>query len=166
MKSKIFFVLALTSISMISSGCYKQDHELLRPKVQSEATTIEENYNTKLIVADKNILVEVVNNDVNRQQGLSYRKNLLDKNGMLFDFTNTNTRTPSFWMKDMNFDIDIIWINKDKIIGITSNVPAPKNNSPLPTYSPPSEITHVLEVNSGWSDRNNIKIGDQIKIQS
>lgn len=172
MKSKIYLLILWVSIVLISAGCYKQDHELLRPSMENNQspvdTTLSENYNTPITVGDKNLSVEIVDTDESRKLGLSNRTTLPESSGMLFDFTNTETSLPSFWMKDMNFDIDIIWINKDEIIGITPNVPAPKNKNiseaSLPIYSPPSNITHVLEVPSGWSKKNNIKIGNDIKI--
>ncbi len=54
-------------------------------------------------------------------------------------------------------------IHQNTIIGIEKNIPAPKNNSNLPTYSPPSEVDYVLEVASGWTDQNKIQTGDLIK---
>ncbi len=169
MKSKMFFklnlTLALTSLALLSSGCYGQDHELLRPKVEGKVeTNLTENYTVPITVGNKNIAVEVADTDDAREQGLSGRPELTDEQGMLFDFTNTNESVPSFWMKGMKFAIDIIWINDKKIIGITANAPIPKNNS-LPTYSPPGQVTHVLEVASGWSRRNNVKIGDSVKLK-
>ncbi len=172
MKSKIYLLLICVSIVFLSAGCYKQDHELLRPSMENNQSTVDtiltQNYNTPITVGDKKLLVEIVDTDESRKLGLSNRTTLSEGDGMLFDFTNTDTSLPSFWMKDMNFDIDIIWINKNKIIGITPNVPAPNNKNIsetlLPSYPPPSAITHVLEVPSGWTKKNNIKIGNDVKI--
>jgi uncharacterized membrane protein (UPF0127 family) len=67
-------------------------------------------------------------------------------------------------MKGMKFDLDLIWIKNNRVIGITSNVPHPKNeNDELPLYPPPSEIDMVLEVASGFSEKNNIAVGDTIR---
>ena len=160
---KIISLLIVIS-SLLFSGCGKSKFELNRPEVKSNSTTVTTSYSTPIKVDSKNLLVEVVNSDSSRSIGLSGRESLPDDTGMLFDFTNTQNTTPSFWMKDMKFDIDIIWINENKIIGITKNVPAQENNSNLPTYSPPSEITHVLEIPSGWSEINKIQIGDELQI--
>ncbi len=172
MKTKIYLLILSSCIVLLSAGCYKQDHELLRPSMENNQSTVDtilaENYNTPITVGDRKLSVEIVDTDESRKLGLSNRATLLEGKGMLFDFTNTDTTLPSFWMKDMNFDLDIIWINQNKIIGITTNVPAPKNKNIsetlLPSYPPPSAITHVLEVPSGWSKKNNIKTGDEIKI--
>ena len=97
------------------------------------------------------------------EQGLSGRPRLTNSQGMLFNF-GTST-TPGFWMKDMNFDLDFIWIRDGKIIGITPNVPAPAQDkkfdtASLPTYYPPSAVNQVLEVNAGWAEKNNVTVGD------
>lgn len=134
-----------------------------RPEVKDSITPTE-NYSQPMQVGSAQLLVEVVNSEPAREQGLSGRTHLADGHGMLFDFTNTAWRRPGFWMKEMNFDIDIIWINNNHVIGITPRIPAPKNpGDNLPTYSPPGDITHVLEVPSGWAERQNIKIGDIVK---
>lgn len=173
MKSKLFILLSLAVVTLTSAGCYQQDHQLLRPKVESESTqkisSTQTSYTTPLKVGDKNILVEVANTDSSREQGLATRSNLANNNGMLFDFSNTSISFPSFWMKNMNFSLDLIWINNKKIVGITTDVPPPTaeqnlDDSKLPTYYPPTNITSVLEVASGWTKKNNVHIGDVITL--
>lgn len=125
-------------------------------------------YNRPVSVGGKNLLVEVVADDASRRQGLSDRQTLGEQQGMLFDFTDSETAQPSFWMKNMNFAIDIIWINGTQIVGITKDVPPPKPDTPdaeLPSYPAPGPVTHVLEVRAGWSDDNRVGIGDRIQFQ-
>ena len=111
-----FFTIPLCSLLLTSCGRTK--FEPVRPEVKSEQTHISENYDRSLTIADKNILVEVVDTDNARKLGLSYRPSLENNRGMLFDFTNTTDKRPSFWMKDMRFSIDIIWINNGTVVGI------------------------------------------------
>lgn len=181
MKNKYFILVAIGSLALLSAGCRVQNQELIQPEVEGKIKNAKENpvadlseyeknldkvYNTPLQVGKSNLLVQVVNDDASRQLGLSGRTRLKQNSGMLFDFTNTNNSRPGFWMKDMKFPIDIIWINNNKIIGIETGVPIPNPNTPdyqLATYSPPATITHVLEVEAGWSAQNKIKVGDAIK---
>lgn len=157
-------VLILFASLFIFAGCNGPTFtQPTRPSVK-DSMTVEENYSHPLQVGKQTILVEVADSEAAREQGLSDRAKLDDGKGMLFDFTNTNLTKPSFWMKDMHFDLDLVWINNGRIIGITPNVPAPTNNNNLPTYPPPSDITHVLEVPSGWCERVGVKIGDIVKI--
>ncbi len=143
---------------MLASGC-----NVLSPSDTNTNVGLTKKTAKTLTVKNQTLNLELANTDELRTLGLSYRESLPENTGMLFDFTNTGITKPAFWMKGMKFNIDIIWILDKKIIGITKNVPA--SNLPdkeLPTYPPPSEIGHVLEVNAGWSDKHNIAIGDQI----
>jgi uncharacterized membrane protein (UPF0127 family) len=88
---------------------------------------------------------------------------------MLFDFGSETEAMPRFWMKDMRFDLDIVWIKDNKIIGIAKNIPKPAAGTAdekLPTYSPPSPIDQVLEVNAGWTDKYKIKTGDEVRYEN
>ncbi len=157
--SKYFWTLAL--ILSLAAGCNK-------PVDSNDVTTSSAEivipYTTPLQIGGQQIYVEVADTDAARQQGLSGRKRLTDNQGLLFDFRNTDLTRPGFWMKDMVFDLDLIWIKELKVVAITPDVPAPKNTGEqLPTYLPPSEIDMVLEVVSGWSRAHNIKAGDLIK---
>jgi uncharacterized membrane protein (UPF0127 family) len=88
--------------------------------------------------------------------------------GMLFDFGQGASTDTGFWMPDMKFNLDFIWIKNNKVIGITSNVPAPASPTTpllsLPVYYPPSPIDRQVEVNAGWAKKNNITIGDNVTL--
>lgn len=94
--------------------------------------------------------------------GLGGTTHLDDYEGMLFYLAaNTNT---SFWMKDMLIPIDIIWINDGKVTGIEKSV-EPQPDTPdykLELYPSPGGVDYVLEVNAGFSKKNNIKVGDKM----
>ncbi len=70
----------------------------------------------------------------------------------------------TFWMKDMLFDIDMIFINDNKIVDIAKNMPKPKPWDWPATYSSKNPADMVLEVNAGLSDANNWQIGDIITL--
>ena len=91
-------------------------------------------------------------------QGLGGRAKIREKEGMLFDFGKKGEY--SFWMKDMQVDLDILWINEGKIVHIAKNV----SHDSLETINPKIEADKVLEINSGLSDKYNFKIGDSVKI--
>ena len=113
-------------------------------------------------INDKKIEVELAQTPEQQIQGLSDRRKLGDDKGMLFLFTDYKLR--SFWMKDMRFAIDIIWIKDNKIADITANVAPPKNKGDyLKIYQPKEKVDKVLEVNAGFVEGNNVKIGDAVK---
>lgn len=118
-----------------------------------------------LTIGSKEIKVTVARSDEERKNGLSGYKNLGENEGMLFVFPDKSE--PAFWMKDMLIAIDIIWIVDGKIVKIDKNIPVPQAGSPdasLKLYKPGVPISHVLEVNAGFSDKNKIKVGTPIDL--
>ena len=75
---------------------------------------------------------------------------------MLFVFDKPDTY--GFWMKDMHFSIDMIWLDENfRVVTVASDVPA---NSYPKTYHPTDKSLYVLETNAGYAEKNNIKVGD------
>ena len=111
-----------------------------------------------IAVGEKRVLVEVADTNEKRVRGLSGHKALADGEGMLFVFEKPDKY--SFWMKEMLFPIDIIWIGEDfTIVDITENA----EPSSYPTlFTPKNEARYVLEVNAGFSEKYRISIGDMI----
>jgi len=149
-------IVLLTLSSLLAVGCWR---------TTTEPTGSVAPYLTPLQVGPQQIFVDVVDNDLSRSRGLSGRERLLNSQGMLFDFRNTNITRPEFWMKDMRFALDFIWIKDSAVIGITPNAPveAKTSDEDLSIYRPPGDIDAVLEVNAGWASDHHIKVGDQIK---
>lgn len=112
-------------------------------------------------VGNVTLYVEISDSEDERAKGLSGRKSLGENEGMLFVFENSY---PSFWMKEMLIPIDILWISDGKVVKIHKNVlPEPeKKTSELTLYRPDGPIDYVLEVNAEFSDKNGIKLGDQV----
>lgn len=112
------------------------------------------------------ILVDIANTPEKRSNGLSKKESLNEKEGMLFIFDEIEEK-PIFWMKDMLISIDIIWINDGKIVQIDKNIKIPEKDTSddkLTRYSPQSPVSHVLEVNSGFSDKYEFKVGDNVDL--
>jgi len=103
--------------------------------------------------------VEIADTLRSRAQGLSGREKLGEQNGMVFVFT--IPAKYGFWMKDMRFPLDIVWIRNGKVTGIAENVPAPEgSNLNLPNYYPPDSVDMVLELNAGAAGKAGLKTGD------
>ncbi len=117
-------------------------------------------------IGDTQVFVDVADTIQERQLGLSGRKKLGKNEGMLFVFEKEDTQ-PSIWMKEMEFTIDIIWINDDKVIQIDQDVPIPKagtTDKELEIYKPYMGIDYVLEVNAGFAQKHGIVVGDSIDL--
>lgn len=119
-----------------------------------------------LLAGNTYLGVEVARSEQQQEQGLSDRALLSDNRGMLFDFSGVLERQPGFWMKDMHFSLDFLWVYQNKVIGITPNVPPPLPNTPdsnLKQYFPPSDVDTVIEVNTGWAAAHHVTTGTKIK---
>ena len=67
-------------------------------------------------------------------------------------------------MKDMNFPIDIIWIDAmKKVVHIEKELKPCDSISICPVYTPNADALYVLEVKSGFSDQHFISEGATIK---
>ena len=100
-----------------------------------------------------------------RQQGLSGREILPQDAGMLFVFE--EARVLHFWMKEMHFPLDIIWIDAQcKLLEVAADVPAPppgSDSGEIPRVQSPSPAQYVLEVNAGEAERNGLRPGDPVE---
>lgn len=111
-------------------------------------------------INDAQILVEITDSPSMRAKGLSGRTSLPQNQGMLFIF-----KTPgqySFWMKEMLFPLDFVWIKGGAIVQIDKNI-KPQDYQPPNSLAPRQEINQVLELNAGTAERLNIKVGDKIE---
>lgn len=115
-----------------------------------------------LRINDTEIRVEVADTDEKRSAGLGMREQLGADEGMLFVFDKNSFYT--FWMKDMLFPLDIIWINKDKkIADVITNVQM--DTYPDFQYINDFLAQYVLEVNAGFFDAHGLKLGDTVKFE-
>ena len=106
----------------------------------------------------------VAKTDKDRQIGLSKYKKIDSTQGMVFSFSKASYYP--FWMKEMKFSIDIIYIKDGKIVTIYKNVPTPKDNSNPPVYNSTAPADTVLEVNAGLSQKYNFKEGDKVNFSN
>jgi uncharacterized protein len=91
--------------------------------------------------------------------GLSNKNSIKENEGMLFVLNPSSRR--GFWMKDMKFPIDIIWLNENKeIVNIKKSLEPCVTNCPV--YYPDRESKYVLETVAGFADKQNLKVGDTI----
>ena len=108
--------------------------------------------------------VELALDNEQASLGLSYRESLPPGTGLLFVYPEERMR--SFWMFEMKFPLDMLWIDGDcNVADISENVPIPEpgmKDSDLPVYSPRVPVRHVFEINAGESRQYGIDIGDKV----
>jgi len=97
-----------------------------------------------------------------KTKGLSGIDSIEENNGMLFVYFNNDIRY--FWMKDMDFPIDILWIKGNKIINISENVPV-YTDEQITRINSVYPVDRVLELKAGTILKHNIKINDKVIIK-
>lgn len=118
---------------------------------------------TIIKLSNHQLRVEIVSTPESIAQGLSNRSEI-GSDGMLFMMPTVAQHR--FWMKDMDMDLDIIWLRDNVIVGITPQVPRPKGDTALvdlPIYTPNVPADMVLEVKSGRAQFWNLSTGDQLE---
>lgn len=124
---------------------------------------------TELIILRNGVVERVLNvetalDPVSQAQGLSGRKSLAGPDGMLFIFPEPRIR--HFWMAGMRFPLDIVWINKDEIIGIEYKAEPYKITTGAPKqYASPADVDKVLELPAGSAEKLGLRIGDKLIVK-
>ena len=106
------------------------------------------------------IEVEFAKNDEERALGLMYRSSMDEHQGMWFIFPEEAPR--SFYMRNTEIPLDIIYLDKDKkVVSIAKNA-RPYDETSLPSEKP---AMYVLEINGGLSDKWGIEKGDRMAVK-
>lgn len=116
-----------------------------------------------IILRELKIEAEVANSLTLRKKGLAGRDSLEINKGVLFVFEKSSNY--AFWMKDVKFSIDIIWIDESKKIVYISESAYPeygKKDFELTRYRTPSPAKYVLEINAGLSKLHGLQSGDLV----
>ena len=111
-----------------------------------------------LYVGSVKLLVEVADTRDKRIKGLMFRKNMPEDSGMLLVFDREDVQ--GIWMKNMRFNLDIIFLNREKqVLEIFPDVP-PCRQDPCPSYICRQPAKYVLEIKGNRSRELGIKPGD------
>lgn len=159
---RLFFVLALlAALGAVFSFAYTRKSSIVA-KSDSLIQEVRETPRTVPVVriGDTEIAVELATTSAAVQKGLSGRSSLDPERGMLFIFQKPDRYR--FWMPDMHFPIDIIWIEGGKVLGIDADVSPDFNPANPRFYMPPRPVRYVLEVHAGFARSRTIAVGDAV----
>jgi uncharacterized protein len=106
------------------------------------------------------VRVKLAQDQDSREMGLMFKKPLAYREGMLFVFERPDRY--GFWMKNVSFPIDIIWISPNKTV-VDMKSEAPPCQGFCQTYFPASAALYVLEVSAGFAREEGIQIGDTVR---
>jgi hypothetical protein len=116
----------------------------------------------RVTVGYTTVYAEAADTPAQREMGLMNRTYLNEDAGMLFIFQTQQQQ--GFWMKNMRFPLDVVFITADKhVLEIYASVP-PCTSDPCALYTSSAPIQYALEVNAGFAARNGIASGDPVVI--
>ena len=118
-----------------------------------------------MIVGKETVRAEIADSREKRERGLSKRNSLEQSSGMLFVYP--DNVAGGFWMLDMLFPLDFIWIGEDcRVVDLTENVVVETNQAELHVYYSTSPAAFNFEVNAGEIELSNIQIGDIVQFKN
>jgi len=140
----------------------KGDQELI---IGKEATSSSNGYRQAKVTVNGMVLVaDISATNEQRTKGLSVKDALAENEAMLFVFDNEAEHT--FWMQNMRFPIDIIWINSNKtVVHIEHNLQPCGYGLLCPTYKPSQDSLYVLETVGGFVEKHDVVQGTQIQFE-
>jgi hypothetical protein len=115
-----------------------------------------------ITIRDQTVRLEITRTPAEQARGLGGRDELAWGDGMLFVYQ--EPRFAGFWMKDMRFDIDIVWIREGRIIDVSHRVKH-SPEGPGPTIRPRELVDTVLEVPAGFAQAYGWRIGDRVELR-
>jgi len=171
MNRNIIILLAVITLVILIGVFYNNlqnntQLEKINPITQLIDSKEERVWKTKLLqIGDKTYEIFLTENEEDMKKGLAAFDDIKDSQGMLFEFEVEDFH--SFWMKDMKFDIDIIFLDKEmKVVHIFENVRKDtyKNQNDYKIFIPKLKSKYVIEIKSGEVKKNKLKLGDIIKL--
>ena len=145
------WIIALSifmSLIMASSGSWGY-----KPLEQRVGVTFDNGLSVSAEVADTRPAI---------QRGLMYRETLDEDEGMFFVFDREEVHI--FWMKNVNFPLDMLWLDSNnRVVHIERSVP-PCDDDPCALYTPSAPAKFVLETRAGFVESNGISVGDGITL--
>ena len=110
-------------------------------------------------VGGKTVRVTVADTPETRQKGLGGRNGLAPDEGMLFIFPQDGKY--GFWMKDMKFPIDILWLSgARRVVYMAQNV-SPDTYPEV--FAPTTPARYVLELPAGYAKAYTVGVGDEVR---
>jgi uncharacterized membrane protein (UPF0127 family) len=117
-------------------------------------------YSPKISFDGQPVFIDVAITPSQITRGLSSRPMMKNDHGMLFVFANRDYRP--FWMKDMKFPLDFVWLDGTRVVDLTRNVPILTDGT-WTVIRPNAQVDRVLEVNAGTIDRLHITTASSVK---
>ena len=143
MKLFIVFIFLFLSMTVFPGASFAETIRFIGPAVSPE------------------VKVELADTPSKAERGLMFRKDIPEGTGMWFVFSEDAERV--FWMKNVIFPLDLIFIDKGFVIRKIAKTVLPCVQEPCPRYYSDAPVRYVLEVRGGYCDRNGVKEGQKVE---
>ncbi len=154
-----FGLTILTLCLLLMTGCKERAQ---KEAIQTPEVTFTKEGELRLYSISKDSVIssldiEIAETEYETQTGLMYRSGMADNQGMLFVFE--DVRMHSFYMKNTEFPLDILFIDdQNKIVSLKEDA-QPLDESGISSVYP---VRYVLEVNAGITQKLGVTVGDSI----
>lgn len=150
-----FLLLAAAALLALQSGC-REERNGVPP--ESGKTAGRESRPGRIRVEIKGAVLwaELADRPASREQGLMFRRNLPEDEGMLFVFEYPQMQ--SFWMRNTYLPLDIAFLSEQRVI---INILTMKPLDEGPRYRSLAPALYVIETNAGWFQKNGVQPGDR-----
>ena len=156
---RIWISVAIMSILLATTSCKEKTETI----VLTKQVSFKKEGDLRLLKAKNDSIVaqleiEIADDAYQTETGLMYRKSMPLNQAMLFVFEEEQNR--SFYMKNTEFPLDIIYLNsKNEVVSIQKNA-QPFDETSLPSAGP---VLYVLEVNANLTDQWGLEVGDKME---
>jgi uncharacterized membrane protein (UPF0127 family) len=148
------------SVSVNSASSAASQLTIPVAKTAASTSTPRVPQSRSVVLAGQTIHVSIADTPALQEKGLGGRTSLAPNEGMLFVFPESGEY--AFWMKDMRFSIDIVWLSDDgAVVYMAQNV---SPDTYPQTFIPNEPARYVLELPAGWAKAYTMKIGDSARL--
>lgn len=161
--SSYFSLFSLPKLTLPEGRDFSLEEILINNETVATTTVGQKEETVLITVASTTFTVRVADTVALRARGLSGSLPLGLSEGMFFIFPEPAYH--SFWMSDLTFPIDIIWIADDgKIAGVAENAMPILSDQEPTYYVPPVPVRYVLEVAAGTYARFRFATGTPVTL--
>ena len=159
----LLFIFALVIFSIVSFKSYASEFQDSNKTSYGSLEFYPQYKKTSISINGFKVLLALASTDEQRIKGLSGLGKLNENEGMLFIFDKPSKQ--GFWMNEMNFPIDIIWLDSgSRVNHIESNLEPCKIFIACHVYNPQVDSLYVLELRSGFTNDHSIQNGTRINL--
>lgn len=135
---KYFGLVTALVILVVSLAAWNSNYDTCSQNLSNDGS---------IKLGDKSLVFQSSDDDNERTMGLSGKKCIKNNQVMLFDFKEESDSGRCFWMKDMNFPIDMFWLDETRTVVHEVLSAEPKDYPKV--YCPENASRYVLETKVG-----------------